>query len=96
MTDQDKQGFADPQHLSEFSQPIFDNLAYLLSTRGNQFNDADSRSALAEAVTTLLRTRHGVEARVKLVGAHALPQTSSGKLSRSKARAAYLAGTYGD
>lgn len=26
MTDQDKQGFADPQHLSEFSQPIFDNL----------------------------------------------------------------------
>ena len=36
-------------------------------------------------------SRHGVEARVELVGAHALPQTSSGKLSRSKARALFLA-----
>ena len=33
---------------------------------------------------------------MKLVGAHALPQTSSGKLSRSKAKVAYLAGNYGD
>jgi fatty-acyl-CoA synthase len=31
---------------------------------------------------------------VRLVGAHALPQTSSGKLSRSKARTAYLAGEF--
>jgi fatty-acyl-CoA synthase len=34
--------------------------------------------------------------RSKLVGAHALPQTSSGKLSRSKAKRAYLAGAYGE
>ena len=34
------------------------------------------------------------EADVRLVGSHALPQTSSGKLSRSKARAAFLAGAF--
>lgn len=70
-----------------------DQIVVLVQARGG---DADSRAALVEQVATLLRTRHGVEAKVKLVGAHALPQTSSGKLSRSKARAAYLAGTYGD
>jgi fatty-acyl-CoA synthase len=70
-----------------------DQIVVLVQARGG---DADSRAALVESVTTLLRTRHGVDAKVKLVGAHALPQTSSGKLSRSKARTAYLAGTYGD
>ena len=70
-----------------------DQIVVLVQARGG---DADSRSALSEAVATLLRTRHGVETKVKLVGAHALPQTSSGKLSRSKAKAAYLAGAYGD
>lgn len=70
-----------------------DQIIVLVQARGG---DADSRAALSEAVVTLLRTRHGVEAKVKLVGAHALPQTSSGKLSRSKAKAAYLAGAYGD
>lgn len=70
-----------------------DQIVVLVQARGG---DVDSRLALVESVTTLLRTRHGVDAKVKLVGAHALPQTSSGKLSRSKARTAYLAGTYGD
>ena len=70
-----------------------DQIVVLVQARGG---DADSRAALSEAVATLLRTRHGVEAKVRLVGAHALPQTSSGKLSRSKAKAAYLAGAYGD
>ena len=55
-------------------------------------SDADVRRTLATQVTDLLRVRHGVEARVTLVGGHALPQTSSGKLSRSRARAGYLAG----
>jgi fatty-acyl-CoA synthase len=57
-------------------------------------SDADVRSALAASVTDLLRLRHGVEAQVTLVGAHALPQTSSGKLSRSRAKTAYLAGQF--
>lgn len=54
-------------------------------------SDPDVRQRLIQEVTDLLRLRHGVEAKVELVGGHALPQTSSGKLSRSKARAAYLA-----
>lgn len=70
-----------------------DQIVVLVQARGG---DADSRAALVEQVTTLLRTRHGVDAKVKLVGAHALPQTSSGKLSRSKAKVAYQAGHYGD
>ncbi len=70
-----------------------DQIVVLVQARGG---DADSRAALVEQVATLLRTRHGVEAKVKLVGAHALPQTSSGKLSRSKAKVAYQAGAYGD
>ena len=70
-----------------------DQIVVLVQARGG---DADTRAALVENVTTLLRTRHGVDAKVKLVGAHALPQTSSGKLSRSKAKTAYLAGNYGD
>ena len=63
----------------------------LVQARGG---DADSRKALAENVATVLRMRHSVETKVHLVGAHALPQTSSGKLSRSKAKAAFLAGAY--
>ncbi len=70
-----------------------DQIVVLVQARGG---DADTRAALVEQVATLLRTRHGVDAKVKLVGAHALPQTSSGKLSRSKAKIAYLAGNYGD
>ncbi len=66
-------------------------VAVLVQTRGG---DAASRAALAEQVATVLRTRHGVEAQVHLVGVHDLPQTSSGKLSRSKAKAAFLAGAY--
>lgn len=63
----------------------------LVQARGG---DAESRKALAEQVAAVLRQRHGVEVQAHLVGAHALPQTSSGKLSRSKAKAAFLAGAY--
>ena len=61
----------------------------LVQTRSS---DAETRQKLAVEVTDLLRQRHGVEAQVNLVGGHALPQTSSGKLSRSRAKAEYLAG----
>ncbi|MFN3583071.1 fatty acyl-AMP ligase [Phenylobacterium sp.] len=57
-------------------------------------SDPEVRRALVDDVAALLRARHGVEAQVELVGAHALPQTSSGKLSRSKARALYMAGAF--
>ena len=70
-----------------------ETVVVLVQARGG---DADTRAALVEKVTGVLRLRHQVETQVQLVGAHALPQTSSGKLSRSKARAAYLAGAYGE
>ncbi|CAN5575722.1 fatty acyl-AMP ligase [soil metagenome] len=70
-----------------------ETVVVLVQARGG---DAETRAALVETVTGVLRLRHSVETQVQLVGAHALPQTSSGKLSRSKARAAYLAGAYGE
>lgn len=60
----------------------------LVQTRSS---DPDVRAKLATDVADVLRVRHGVEAQVNLVGGHALPQTSSGKLSRSRAKANYLA-----
>jgi fatty-acyl-CoA synthase len=68
-----------------------ETVVVLVQARGG---DADTRAALVEKIAGVLRLRHQVEAEVQLVGAHALPQTSSGKLSRSKAKAAYLAGAY--
>jgi fatty-acyl-CoA synthase len=68
-----------------------ETVVVLVQARGG---DADTRAALVEKITGVLRLRHQVETQVQLVGAHALPQTSSGKLSRSKAKAAYLAGAY--
>lgn len=68
-----------------------EQLVVLVQSRSS---DPEVRRALAEDVAALLRARHGVEPRVELVGAHALPQTSSGKLSRSKARALFIAGAF--
>ena len=68
-----------------------EQLVVLVQARGS---DAAARQALTDDAAALLRARHGVEARVELVGAHALPQTSSGKLSRAKAKALYLAGAF--
>lgn len=68
-----------------------ETVVVLVQARGG---DSDTRLALVEKITGVLRQRHQVEAQVQLVGAHALPQTSSGKLSRSKAKTAYLAGAY--
>lgn len=68
-----------------------EHLVVLVQCRSS---DPEVRQALTDDVAALLRARHGVEAQVELVGAHALPQTSSGKLSRSKARALYVAGVF--
>ncbi|HEY7977124.1 MAG TPA: hypothetical protein VID67_02945, partial [Rhizomicrobium sp.] len=56
--------------------------------------DRAERDALVTEIANLYRARHGVEARIILVPRHSLPQTSSGKLSRSRARAMYLAGAF--
>jgi fatty-acyl-CoA synthase len=56
--------------------------------------DPAERAELTAELTNIFRARHGVEARVVLVSPRSLPQTSSGKLSRSRARALYLAGEF--
>ncbi len=54
------------------------------------------RAVLATEIGNIFRARFGVETRVVLVPPHSLPLTSSGKMSRSRARAIYLAGGFSD
>jgi fatty-acyl-CoA synthase len=56
--------------------------------------DSAARDALAVEIANIFRSRYGVESRIVLVPPHSLPQTSSGKLSRSRARTMYLAGAF--
>ncbi len=56
--------------------------------------DAAAREKLLHDCTKFFRGRHGLETRVVLVPPRSLPQTSSGKLSRSRARAMYLAAEF--
>ena len=58
--------------------------------------DPEAREALRGQVAGILRMRHGLETDVVLVPAHALPKTSSGKLSRSKAKTMYQAGQFAE
>jgi fatty-acyl-CoA synthase len=54
------------------------------------------REALATEIGNIFRARYGVKTRVVLVPPRSLPLTSSGKMSRSRARAIYLAGGFSD
>jgi fatty-acyl-CoA synthase len=56
--------------------------------------DSAAREALRTAAANLIRSRHGLDAQVVLVAPHGLPLTSSGKLSRSRARTLYLSGAF--
>ena len=57
-------------------------------------SDPEIRGRLRDDISGCLRLRHGVDTEVVLVPAHALPRTSSGKLSRSRAKAMYQAGQF--
>ena len=57
-------------------------------------SDAEAREKLRADIAGCLRLRHGVETEVVLAPAHSLPKTSSGKLSRSRAKAMYQAGAF--
>ena len=59
-----------------------------------RIRDEAARAALREELAKVIRQRHGLEVAVVLVPPHALPQTSSGKLSRSGAKALYLRGAF--
>jgi fatty-acyl-CoA synthase len=54
--------------------------------------DPAAREALRASAAGLMRARHGLEVNVVLTPPHSLPQTSSGKLSRSRAKTLYLSG----
>ena len=53
----------------------------------------EARNQLSERVSTVFR-RHGVEATIILLPPHSLPQTSSGKLTRARAKSMLLAGAF--
>ncbi len=55
-------------------------------------SDADERTRLRDAIRTKVRSITGMTCVVELVPPRTLPRTSSGKLSRSKARLQYLSG----
>jgi fatty-acyl-CoA synthase len=55
-------------------------------------SDADERSRLREAIRDRVRSITGINCVVELVPPRTLPRTSSGKLSRAKARSLYLTG----
>lgn len=59
-----------------------------------RFIDPDERQKLQEEMTNLFRRQHGVEVTVILVPPHSLPQTSSGKLTRARARKMLLDGEF--
>ena len=55
-------------------------------------SDEKERAALHETIRDRVRAITGMNCLVELIPPRTLPRTSSGKLSRSKARAQYLAG----
>jgi fatty-acyl-CoA synthase len=55
-------------------------------------SDVDERTKLRDAIRTKVRAITGMTCVVELVPPRTLPRTSSGKLSRSKARSQYLSG----
>ena len=57
-------------------------------------SDNQARESLRAAVANLIRLRHGLEVHVAPAPPHSLPQTSSGKLSRSRAKSLYLSGAF--
>ena len=69
-----------------------DEVVVLVQAR---LSDAAARDALRHAVEGAVREQAAIDCRAVLVPPHALPQTSSGKLSRTRARNQYLQGLYG-
>ena len=55
---------------------------------------AEEREALRAEAVGVFRRRYGVEVSVVLVPPHSLPQTSSGKLSRTRARHMLMSGAF--
>jgi len=61
-----------------------------------RLTDPAARAQLERDVKAVAQQTAALEGKVVLVRPHGLPQTSSGKLSRSRARQSYLSGAYAD
>jgi fatty-acyl-CoA synthase len=59
-----------------------------------RLTEPEGREALRAEVAALFLRQHGVEVSVVLVPPHSLPHTSSGKLSRARARQMLLSGAF--
>jgi len=57
--------------------------------------DPEARAALVRAVQGVVQRTAAIECTVRLIDPKGLPQTSSGKLSRSRAKTNYVSGLYG-
>lgn len=68
-----------------------ENIVALVQCRAT---NPDDRESLREEAANLFRRQHGVDVSVILVPPHTLPQTSSGKLTRARAKAMLLAGQF--
>jgi fatty-acyl-CoA synthase len=61
-----------------------------------RLSDPDARAQLVRDVRATAQQTAAIECKIVLVRPHGLPQTSSGKLSRSHAKRNYLSGAYDD
>lgn len=68
---------------------IGEDEAVVLVVQCRQFNEME-RDRLVEALRGRVREEFGIDCMVELVPPHTLPQTSSGKISRTMARAGFL------
>lgn len=69
----------------------FEEVVVLVQCRAT---DPTARAELRQEVAGAVRRAQALECKVVLVPPHGLPQTSSGKLSRARAKANYLSGAY--
>ena len=74
-----------------FAAPGNDDVDVPVAVVQCRLSDDEQREQLIERIKVSVRGEIGIELHVKLVPLHTLPRTSSGKLSRSKARQDFIA-----
>ena len=79
-----------------FSTETAEGEEVVVMVQGFAGDDADGREALIGSIRQAVKETSGVDCKIELVSRLiGLPLTSSGKLSRSRAKAMLLAGAYG-
>ncbi len=83
-----------PGDAAAFSTAVADGTEAVVVIAQCGLSGEESRRRLQRDIAATVRTTAGVDCQVVLVPPRSLPHTSSGKLSRSSAKAKYLAGMY--